>query len=214
MPSRGGLSRAVQKESGPSAEPFLPIHQYPVKKPQIQCLGSPPASIIYIHHFKRDRLYTAASGQSPQPTAGCVLLMPFKFLPFYPVWVLKKEKRNYPALEATLPPPSPPSSVKHRAKQPSYIGIKGERRLFWGQLGCRDVNAAGGRSLGHRHGTSSTTQPDTGSLGAGTNQGQAAAVPVTDCNCSASQDGEGFLSVFTRHAITLLSLLTSIFPMC
>lgn len=213
MPSRGGLSRTVQKESGPSAEPFLPIHQQPVKKPQIQCLGSPPASIIYIHHFKRDRLYTAASGQSPQPTAGCVLLMPFKFLPFYAVWVLKK-KRNYPALEATLPPPSPPSSVKHGAEQPSYISIKGGRRLFWGQLVCRDVNAACGRRLGHRRGTSTATQPDTGSLGAGTNQGQAAAVPVTDCNCPASQDGEGFLSVFMRHAGILLSLLTSIFPLC
>lgn len=84
-----------------------------------------------------------------------------KFLLFYPVWVLKTEKRNYPAPEATLPPPSPPSLVKHRAEQPSYISIKGERRLFWGQLGCRDVNAASGRSVGHRRGTWAATQPDT-----------------------------------------------------
>lgn len=67
---------------------------------------------------------------------------------------------------------------------------------------------------GHRRGTSAATQPDTGSLGAGTNQGQAAAVPVTDYNCSASQNGEGFISVFMRHAIILSSLLPSIFPKC
>lgn len=85
---------------------------------------------------------------------------------------------------------------------------------MWGQLGCWDGNAAGRRSLGHRRGTWAATQPDTGSLGAGTNQGQAAAVPVTDYNCSASQDGQGFMSVFMRHDIILLSLLTYIFPMC
>lgn len=91
---------------------------------------------------------------------GRVLLMPFKSLPFYPVWVLKRDQRSS-ALEATLPPPSPPSSVKCRADQPSYINVKRETMLFWGERGCRDVNAAGGRSLGHRHDTSAAAWPQT-----------------------------------------------------
>ena len=103
--------------------------------------------------------WTESPAQS-WPRHSCVLLMPFKSLPFYPVWVLKREQRNS-ALEATLPPPSPPSSAKRGADQPSYINIKGERRLFWGEHGCRDVNAAGGRSLGHRRGMSAAAWPQT-----------------------------------------------------
>lgn len=135
---------------------------------------------------------------------GRVLLMPFKSLPFYPVWVLKRDQRSS-ALEATLPPPSPPSSVKCRADQPIYINVKGETMLFWWECGCRDVNAAGGRSLGHRHDTSAAARPDTGSLGTGTNQGQATAVPASDCKCSASQDREGFISVYEAHYYPIIS---------
>lgn len=91
---------------------------------------------------------------------GCVLLTPLKSLPFYPVWVLKGEQRDS-ALEATLPLPSPAPSAKRGADQPSHISVTAERSLFWGEGGCRDMNAAGGRSSGHRRGTSAAAQPQT-----------------------------------------------------
>lgn len=101
-----------------------------LKSPKVQCLGSPPASTIYIHHSKRQAGRGSRGTESLARSwlcCGCVLLMLLKFLLFYPVWVLKKEKRNHPALKATLPPPSPSSLVEHRAEQPSHISIRGER---------------------------------------------------------------------------------------
>jgi len=115
--------------------------------------------------------------------------MPFKPLPFYPVCDLKTEQNSAP--EAVLPPPP---LAKRGADQTSSVNVKGERRLFWGEHGCRDGNGAGGRVW--RTDAAHRLRPaaHAGSWGAGTNQGHATALPATDCNCSASQHRKGFIS--------------------